>query len=770
VVSFPTLLAHLDRDRRRVETLPAHLRAVASRAEQFGAAFGAARWAFLAGLWHDLGKARPEFQQRIGSLDTPGDEHQAAEHSGLGAALAMSRSALPVAFAIAGHHCGLANLEDDGKRTMLRERVKKNKDLLERLAQHIPAEFYNAEVPPLPDFLTNAATRDKASAKRSVEFFTRFIFSCLIDADRLVSESFDAAYRAEQRAQHDVIPTLLERLERALHTKQRDAAPTPVNRVRAQIADACAHAASLPQGVFTLDVPTGGGKTLASMRFALRHAATHGLRRAFVVIPYTSIITQNAQQYREILGDRNVLEHHAALTAQDRSPDDESGSRGSISHELAAENWDKPVVVTTTVRFFESLYGASTSACRRLHNIARSVVVLDEVQTLPPAVLEPILDGLHELVRNYGVTLVLSTATQPALTFRPETDDDRGFPGLPDATPIIDPAVIDLRPLTSRVTFRWPCPATPAGDGSRVEFERWDNRRVADELARHDRALCIVNTKKDAREIASLLGDRAIHLTTALCPAHRAATLNDVRRRLAEGTPCLLIATQLVEAGVDLDFPIVYRALAGLDSVVQAAGRCNREGRLTPEQLAQGLGVTVVYQPQSDHPDPTYKAATEIARDMLAKRCSIDLNDPSVFRDFFQCLYGACSLDARKIQSHRAQLAFETVEQKFKIIDSATASVVVPYGDFAAALAAYRANPGRNTSRALQPFIVPVYRQPLGALRDAGAVEAIAEGLDDLFVLRINNGKPLYPGLYDDRLGLNPTALQGAIDVDQAIV
>lgn len=769
MTGFDRCIARLNRQSSRIETLREHLLAVSERAALHGAAFGAERWAAIAGLWHDLGKVHPDFQQRIGTLDTPGDDSKAVEHSGLGAALAVSRRALPVAFAIAGHHCGLANLKAEGRRGTLKDRIDKNRPLLERLSASVPPEILNAATPALPRFLSRADV-DKDALSRSAEFFTRFLFSCLVDADRLVAEAFDSDGRASLRSRHEDIATLLPRLERAIHDKQSAAPPTPVNIARAQIAEACVKASRLPQGIFSLDVPTGGGKTLASMRFALNHAHAHGLRRVIVVIPYTNIITQNAGEYRKILGASNVLEHHAATNLTDRSPDDESRSRGPTQHELAAETWDLPVVVTTTVRFFESLFGASTGACRRLHNIARSVVVLDEVQTLPPSLLEPILDGLRELVANYGVTLVLSTATQPALADRPETDDERGFPGLPDAIPIIDRDAIDLRSLTGRVCFRWPLcepnedPSAPHG------FERWDTRRVADELARHDRALCIVNTKKDAREIAALLGDHAIHLTTALCPAHRSEVLADVRRRLIEQLPCLLVATQLVEAGVDLDFPIVYRALAGLDSVVQAAGRCNREGRLTPEQRERSLGVTVVYQPDRDHPDPTYRRATEITRALLLERGGIDLDDPAVFAEYFRRFYGACQLDAHQIQAHRAEFAFERVEQKFRIIDSDTASIVVPYGDSAAALAAYRAHPNRDTRRVLQPFIVAVYPQALAELQQAGAVEAVAEDIDDLFAIRLTQDKPLYAGLYDHRLGLNLTALQGAIDVDQTIV
>lgn len=769
MTGFDRCIARLNQQSSRVETLREHLLAVSNRAAQHGDAFGAERWAALAGLWHDLGKVHPDFQQRIGSIDTPGDDGKAVEHSGLGAALAARRHALPVAFAIAGHHSGLANLKGEGKRSTLKQRIARNEPLLKRLSPSIPPELLNADTPDLPDFLTRADV-DKDALSRSAEFFTRFIFSCLVDADRLTAEAFDSDYRATLRSHHDDLPTLLDRLERATREKQSEAPPTPVNRARAQITEACLQASRLPQGIFSLDVPTGGGKTLASMRFALNHAHTHGLRRVIVVIPYTSIITQNAGEYRKILGESNVLEHHAAITMTERSPQHESRPRGPTTHDLAAENWDMPVVVTTTVRFFESLFGASTGACRRLHNIAGSVVVLDEVQTLPPALLETILDGLRELVANYGVTLVLSTATQPALASRPETDDERGFPGLPDATPIINPDAIDLRPLTSRVSFLWPSREESSHEDTPAGFERWDTRRVAHELARHDRALCIVNTKKDAREIAALLGDRAIHLTTALCPAHRSEVLADVRRRLVEQRPCLLVATQLVEAGVDLDFPIVYRALAGLDSMVQAAGRCNREGKLKPEQRERGLGATVVYQPERDHPDPTYRRATEIARAMLLERGGIDLDDPAVFAEYFRRFYGACQLDAHQIQALRAGFAFESVEQKFRIIDSDTASVVVPYGDSAAALAAYETRPNRDTRRALQPFIVAVYPQALAELQQAGAVEAVAEDIDDLFAIRLTQGKPLYAGLYDQRLGLNPIALQGAIDVDRSIV
>ena len=389
------------------EDLAVHLEKVAGLTAGFAERFGAAEWGRLAGLWHDLGKYRPEFQDRLrGSA-------KAVEHAGLGAALAVSKhkhEGLPLAFVIAGHHTGLADLTvaaEEGGRRPLRERLAENARTLAGLRAALPTELTAPPLPPLPPL---------AAEVRHLELWTRFLFSCLIDADRLATEDFYApGARAVVAEGREEIPALRRRLDaelaRLVEELPEEKRLSRVNRHRAEVLAACRAKAQRPPGVFSLTVPTGGGKTLAAMAFALLHAEIHGLRRVVAAIPYTSIIEQNAAVYRQALGKANVLEHHSGL---DPVAAEAADREAEIRRRLAAENWDAPVVVTTNVQLFESLFAAAPSRCRKLHSLAGSVLLLDEAQTLPTGFLLPVLDVLRELVRSYGCTVVLTTAKAAA--------------------------------------------------------------------------------------------------------------------------------------------------------------------------------------------------------------------------------------------------------------------------------------------------------------------------------------------------------------------
>ncbi len=562
------------------QLLSDHLTNAAELAESFAEAFGSSDWGQLAGLWHDIGKYRQEFQQKLRGANV------SVDHSGAGAALARERDdklGLFLALAIAGHHSGLANIvsTECGPKP-LKQRLRENIPVLEAIRSDLPNEIAERPVPDLPAFLWRApkGRPDIQMERRRRAFWTRFLFSALVDADRLNSEAFADPTVAATRSRYADIADLKNRLDACINDKvanlSAEAREREVNKARSEVLRACRSAAEDRPGIFSLTVPTGGGKTLSSMSFALRHTKHHGLRRIIVVIPYTSIIEQNAEEYRNALGAENVIEHHSNLNPETREA--RYGDDLVRRHELACENWDAPVVVTTTVQFFESLFSNHPSRCRKLHNIARSVVILDEVQTLPEQFLVPIVDALNELVSNYGCSIVLSTATPPALAAR------NSFPaGLRNVRPIIT-APLALFQRLSRVSYTWPAADDkPAG---------WDE--LAAELADEPQVLVVVHRRKDARELATQLGartdnDSAVHLSALMCPAHRSAVLKQVNATLLTGAPCRLVSTQLIEAGVDIDFPVVYRALAGLDSVVQAAGRCNREGRLA-------RGRVVVYR------------------------------------------------------------------------------------------------------------------------------------------------------------------------------
>ncbi len=547
------------RDRADWQPLRAHLQNVADLARERAAKFGADEWGYIAGLLHDLGKYSTEFQARLeGSLGR-------VDHSTAGAVEAGKRFqalARPLQFVVAGHHAGLANggEEEHNQRSSLRD----------RLAASLPDySAYASEIDLKPDLPPPRLALHKNARGRSgrtgfqCAFFTRMLFSCLVDADYLDTEGFYD--RVEGRPTRRVAPPALvelkPRLDAYLADLSAQADDTLVNRERAGILAACRAGGHETPGLFTLTVPTGGGKTLASLAFALDHALAHGLDRVIYVIPYTSIIEQNAAVFREALGDEPVLEHHSAFIDD---PTAEPEARDKLR--LAMENWDAAVVVTTAVQFFESLFADRPARSRKLHNIARSVVILDEAQTLPLPLLRPCVAALDELARNYGTSVVLCTATQPALI---ETDDEAtsfegGFRNVREIAP---------EPKRLYQTFK------------RVTVEQLgdlDDAALATRLRTHERVLCIVNTRAHARELYERIKgeDGCYHLSALMCPKHRSARLDTIRGALKARQRCIVVSTSLVEAGVDVDFPVVYRAEAGIDSIAQAAGRCNREGRL----------------------------------------------------------------------------------------------------------------------------------------------------------------------------------------------
>lgn len=715
------------------QKLEDHLQQVASRARDFAAAFDSAPHGFVAGMWHDIGKFLWEFQRRLAG------ERIAIEHSGLGAALACSKNkelGLFLAFVIAGHHTGLANWisTEPGLPSPLQTRIKINAQKLSAVLPEIPQHIASLMPPDLPEFLKlppGQPRTDQQAWIRRNEFWIRFLFSALIDADRLDTEAFASPQVARLRGGFASIPQLRIRLD-AFIDQKIDALPSqdstsPVNRARAQVLSQCRNQAEELPGIFSLTVPTGGGKTLSAMSFALRHAEKHDLRRVIVVIPYTSIIEQNAAVYREALGPEAVIEHHSNLDPLD-SPQNHETTR---KHNLASENWEAPVIVTTTVQFFESLFSNRPSRCRKLHNIARSVIILDEVQTLPPGFLNSILDALNELVAHYGCSIVLSTATPPALAIR-----ERFEIGLKNIRPIIsDPQA--LTKTLKRVAYTWPDPDEPP-----IEWET-----LADELANHPRVLAIVHKRQDARILAEMLQahcpeDPSFHLSALMCPAHRSDMLAQIRETLVQNAPCRTVSTQLVEAGVDLDFPVVYRALGGLDSIVQAAGRCNREGKET-------LGQVIVFQAPTSPPPGTPRKALETTLSLLRETGQIDPDTPEIFERYFRMLYFAETLDAHEIQKNRQELNFATVGRDFKLIeDGYTRSVIVPYGISGERLDNLRRQgPSRQTLRALQPFLVNIYPQAFNLLMQAGAIEEVSEGL--YAILPIFQNK-----LYDPQFGL----------------
>ncbi|MBK1620230.1 CRISPR-associated endonuclease Cas3'' [Lamprobacter modestohalophilus] len=531
-------------------SLVEHLQAVAQRSGHFASGFGGRDWAALAGQWHDLGKYRDRFQHYIRAAsgldrETAHIESRSGRttHSTAGALLAEQRLGLigrVVAYLIAGHHAGLHDWSEGLDARMASADAQE--ELAEALAAEPPAEILQAEFP-------QADLQGVPGGSMGFALWVRMLFSCLVDADFLDTEAFMAPEQVSSRAGWPGMELLAERFDAAMSELLAKAEPTPVNLLRREILQDWRNAALKPPGVFSLTVPTGGGKTLSSMAFALNHARQHGKRRIIHVIPYTSIIEQTADVFRGIFGDA-VIEHHSAAESDP--------TQEGLRSRLACENWDAPIVVTTSVQFFESLFAARTSRCRKLHNLVDSVVVLDEVQLLPPGLLQPIVDALRLLTEQYGMTLVLSTATQPALGNRCYFDAARNFNGFDRMHEII-PDPDRLYAKLKRVEVRMP------GDMQRATD--WES--LASELIEHDSVLVVVNSRRHARELHRLMPPDTLHLSALMCGAHRSRVITEIKQRLADDVPTRVVSTQLVEAGVDLDFPVVYRAFAGLDSIAR---------------------------------------------------------------------------------------------------------------------------------------------------------------------------------------------------------
>jgi len=733
------------------QPLRTHLENVANLAKQFATPFGAGDEANLAGLLHDLGKYSVRFQARLSDPSIHGINHWS-----VGTLASVQQKNLPAAFAIEGHHTGMPALVDNDPVTSL-EALKPR---LANLANPLAAEKINgfpeslveltarltADGVALPALSSPApAGQDFATALR-----TRMIFSTLVDADFLDTESHFNPVQASLRRPATLQPdSALTHLLAALAKKSSEGF---VNQLRRQLLEDALAAAERPPGLFTLTAPTGSGKTLASLAFALRHAAYHNaaftdpddprrLRRIIVVIPYTSIIEQTAGTYRELLaphlGPDYVLEHHSAVAPTESRVDVKNDAEDARLRRarLAQENWHAPLVVTTNVQFFESLFGHRPSQCRKLHNIARSIVLFDEVQTLPPRLIPSLLSTVTTLVRDYGVTAVFGTATQPAFT-----DASSAIPSGWTPTEISSQPKIMAEALRRTHIVRRPADQTPS----------WPE--LADELAQYRQVLCVVNLKRHARDLFSALPEEnRFHLSSAMCPAHRQMELAEIRRRLdrANAEPCRLISTQLIEAGVDVDFPRVYRAAGPLDSIIQTAGRCNREG------LNIERGDVTIFRPL-DHalPPGAYAQATKITDAFLHENPGADLHNPATYAAYFARLYGTLGPtsahdDPAYIAS--AKLDFPLAARECSLIGDDTRSVVVRWGEGERLVTQMREKKhfSRDDWRLVQRYSVHFY---LSEFSPALARGTIVQPLPDIEFYFWN-------GHYDEHLGVSEPSL-----------
>lgn len=706
-------------DKSDWQTLKGHLQSVAEIAQLNSAYFKANQLPYLAGILHDLGKYTPEFQSRLEGSP------KRVDHATAGAKIAAEILPYPwcnlIAYAIAGHHAGLANGSGEGdERRSLKERLNQQ---FGRDLPTLDAEAWQSElVIPAIDLGESHISPNPDCDLHGFQyaFLIRMIFSCLVDADYIDTDKFYKNLEAKPflRGGYPELAELKLRLDDALAemTKKSDPAKK-VNQLRKEILDNARLKAQIQPGLFTLTVPTGGGKTLSSMAFAIDHALANDMRRVIYVIPFTSIIEQNAKVFRDAfgdLGDSAVLEHHSNF--DDKKIENKEGTEETRDKlKLAMENWDMPIIVTTAVQFFESLFAARTSRCRKLHNISGSVIILDEAQTLPLKFLRPVMAAIDELARNYSCSVVLCTATQPALC---EPDFENGFKNVREIAP--DPQRLFQELSLVNVSH--------LGELSDDE--------LVSRIQANEQILTIVNNRRHAQSLFQTLKDQKtegiFHLTTLMCAAHRSNTLDMIRDRLTskDPLPCRVISTSLIEAGVDVDFPCVMRAEAGLDSIAQAAGRCNRE-RLRAKADSH---VWIFKSP--DWPIPPELEGLAAGMRSVLRRDFDNLLGQDAINAYFSEVYWrkGDGLDQKKVLkgclvgASKLDFPFEKIASDFRMIDSFMLPIFIPYNDEAKALLKELETTDEvsHVLRKLQPYIVQLPKNGFDSLETAQVIQTVA--------------------------------------------
>ncbi|MEI7708772.1 MAG: CRISPR-associated helicase Cas3' [Chlorobium sp.] len=652
------------------------------------------------------------------------------DHSSAGALYAIQKNAQIgkiLAYLIAGHHAGLPDWEHEaGVGGSLSGRLNSNENLQKALQGKPPQNILDVSLPTSKPFFTDF---------EAVHVWVRMLYSCLVDADYLDTESFMDPDKSDLRGNTYTLKELKVNFDSFMADKQKQAHSSPVNQARKTIFEDCTNQAGLAPGIFSLTVPTGGGKTLSAMAFALNHAIKYGKKRIIVAIPYTSIIEQTADVYRQVFGNDAVLEHHSNFDS------DTENSKAN----LATENWDAPIIVTTNVQLFESLFAARSSACRKLHNIVNSVIVLDEAQMLPTDYLQPIVSVLKVLTEFFKTSVVLCTATQPVLSGRIGSGQKilKGFSEGRVQELMSDPD--KLFGIFQRVTIQML--------GSSDERQEWKD--IAKKLCDEKQALCIVNTRNDCRELHGLMPKGTVHLSALMCPEHRSEVIAGIKSKLKENTSVHVISTQLLEAGVDIDFPVVFRAFTGLDSIAQAAGRCNREGRLDKGQV-------FVFNPPKPPPSGMMLKAEQAGQEMFRVYPELAASlMPEAFRQYFHLYFNRLNdFDKKSIMdllagpdARQFKIQFRTAALRFKLIDdSQQHGLVVRYQsgtmDNKKLIDQLRfVGPSRGLMRKLQRFSVNVYDRDLQEMRKNGMIEEV----NGIWVQASNN-------LYDPIFGLNVKA------------
>lgn len=711
-------IAHITEE-GKIQTVKEHLDGTAEYCQKFADAFGSGSIGKFTGQIHDIGKYSTEFQKHIRGCNI------FVDHSTAGAYESYKLKNNISAFCIMGHHSGLPDIggRADREKSTFYGRCNGAQAGYLKAYDKWKEEIY-VEQYTFPSFL-------RARDGQQQAFFTRMLFSCLVDADFLDTEHFMKNFEREN--DYDTIEELISKLSRTI-AKWKN--PTSeLNKIRSEILNACIEAGKVNStGMFSLTVPTGGGKTIASLAFALYHARKNNLKRVIYVIPYTSIIEQTAETFRQILGERNVLEHHSGISFDMNEQEDDPMQE---KLKMASENWDIPVIVTTSVQFFESIYSNKSSKCRKLHNISESVIIFDEAQMIPLSQLKPCINAIARLVENYRVSAVLCTATQPALNQQFESF----IPQHPILMKEICPENLYNQDVFKRVCFE------------NIGTKTWPE--MADMIKNQEQALCIVNNRKSAQNLYELLligneekDSGVFHLTTMMYPEHRRKMLAIIRDRLTNHQRCLVVATSLIEAGVDVDFPCVYRELAGLDSILQAGGRCNREGLRTREQ-----SIVSIFKSEAKIPamiQTNVQVTEEIMREYE------QISSPEAISAYFKILrnylssdqaqdkYGILKMDPRN---------FKQIAKQFKMIDSSTYTIYIPFDEGKRLIEAYHyGEKSRSLMRKLGRYGVPVYINQLQKLLETGAITPLDEIDTGSYVLLDTN-------LYSEKEGL-------IIDVD----
>ena len=698
-------IAHLNEE--HTQTLKDHLCGTAELAGYFAGRFGKADWGYACGMLHDIGKYSLAFQDKIKN-----NSNRQVDHSTAGAKACFEKGGMYsfMSYCIAGHHSGLPDYgssSDPGNAPTLQGRKKKHIEDCDAYK----SEIHIPEIKTLP-----FDPKDSPDLDFSLSVFIRMLYSCLVDADFLDTEYFMKEGRTQREAGEEP-SVLLEKLKKHVAGWLLNEDTETVNGRRTEILRHCFECGHKERGIFQLTVPTGGGKTIASLAFALQHAVKNQMDRVIYVIPYTSIIEQNAEVFREILGEQNVLENHYNV--------DYESTEELKPMQLASENWDKPVVVTTNVQFFESLFANKSSKCRKLHNIANSVIIFDEAQMLPTDYLKPCIAVMEELAANFGSSIVLCTATQPALS-----------PFFQRKMPVTElcPRVEEQFRFFERVTFQ--------NVGTISEDE------LIEKLQKEEQALCIVNTKKRAQRLyQKMKGEGVFHLSTAMYPKHRRRVLDKIRQLVKDGKRCILISTSLVEAGVDLDFCTVYRQLAGVDSMIQAAGRCNREGKRAAQD-----SFAYLFQFEEKEYVPGQQLQTDVSKMLLSE--GEDISSLHGIEKYFEALYHfrGESLDKKKIfeEFKDKRYNFAKAAKEFKLIEENTLTVFISREEEAEELLWQIKHQGYTKSgmRKAGQYCVQLYENDIEKLQGAGMLRLISEDIEDFYEL-VDSGQ------YSEEMGLD---------------